>query len=215
MNKMFLIDYKWIPFVFIVTCTIFFFFFLLAMGGPLCLFTLALWGYWVALLPRALYSRLARFAHTRFVYMKIFKRKKCVSIDSKRSETHSNAKKSLPLWPITHLARSAKPKWRSLTSHSCSLRSLGLCARILLALLRVSRSWKFLKKCLNRLEMLWNARTNFTPLTHYASGEEQPYLTHVTPRVPRSFHSKFHADWTKTVSARGIHTQTYRQTVLF
>ena len=115
MNKMFLIDYKWIPFVFIVTCTIFFFFFLLAMGGPLCLFTLALWGYWVALLPRALYSRLARFAHTRFAYMKIFKRKKCVSIDSKRSETHSNAKKSLPLWPITRFARSAKPERQSAT----------------------------------------------------------------------------------------------------
>ena len=42
------------------------------------------------------------------------------------------------------------------------------------------------------------------------SGEAQPYLPHVTRRVPRSVHAKFHADWTKTVSARGIHTN--RQT---
>ena len=43
-----------------------------------------------------------------------------------------------------------------------------------------------------------------------ASGEAQPYLPHVTRRVPRSDHAKFHADWTKTVGARGI--QTNRQT---
>ena len=56
----------------------------------------------------------------------------------------------------------------------------------------------------------------FTPLTDYAllaqsaSGEAQPYLPHVTRRVQRSVHAKFHADWTKTVGARGI--QTDRQT---
>ena len=34
----------------------------------------------------------------------------------------------------------------------------------------------------------------------------QLYLPHVTPRVPRNVHAKFHADWTKTdVGARGIH----------
>ena len=40
------------------------------------------------------------------------------------------------------------------------------------------------------------------------------YLPHVTPRVPRSVHAKVHADWSKTVGARGIHThtQTHRQT---
>ena len=45
------------------------------------------------------------------------------------------------------------------------------------------------------------------------SGEAQPYLPHVTRRVPRSVHAKFHADWTKTVGARGIQTdkQTDRQ----
>ena len=47
-----------------------------------------------------------------------------------------------------------------------------------------------------------------------ASGEAQPFLSHVTRRVPRSVHAKFHADWTKTVGARGIQTdrQTNRQT---
>ena len=34
----------------------------------------------------------------------------------------------------------------------------------------------------------------------------QPYLPHVTPRIPRSVHAKFYADWTKTVGARGIQT---------
>ena len=37
----------------------------------------------------------------------------------------------------------------------------------------------------------------------------QPYLPHVTPRVPRSIHAKFHADWSKTVGVRGIHTETH------
>ena len=32
------------------------------------------------------------------------------------------------------------------------------------------------------------------------------YLPYDTPRVPRSVHAKFHADRTKTVGARGIHT---------
>ena len=47
----------------------------------------------------------------------------------------------------------------------------------------------------------------FAPLcfSQSASGEAQPYLPHVTPRVPRSVHAKFHADWSKTVGARGIH----------
>ena len=44
-----------------------------------------------------------------------------------------------------------------------------------------------------------------THVTQSPSGEAQPYLPHVTPRVLRSVHAKFHADWTKTVGARGIH----------
>ena len=55
----------------------------------------------------------------------------------------------------------------------------------------------------------------FTPMTDYApSGVAQPYLPHVTPRVSSSVHAKFHADLTKTVGARGIHTdrQTDKQT---
>ena len=67
-----------------------------------------------------------------------------------------------------------------------------------------------------------NAKKNlFTPMTDYAlssvaqilSGEAQPYLPHVTRRVPRSAHAKFQVDRTKTVGARGI--QTDRQTELF
>ena len=59
-----------------------------------------------------------------------------------------------------------------------------------------------------------------SPLTHYAqsaSVEAQPYLPHVTRRVPRSVHAKFHDVLTKIVGDRRIHTdrQTSRQTVLF
>ena len=42
------------------------------------------------------------------------------------------------------------------------------------------------------------------------SGEAQLYLPQVTPRVPRSFHAKFHADGTKTVVRRGIFRSIYR-----
>ena len=59
---------------------------------------------WLASLARVL----------RFALTKIFEKKKCVSIDSKCSETHRYAKKKfLPLWPITRFARSAKPERRS------------------------------------------------------------------------------------------------------
>ena len=34
-------------------------------------------------------------------------------------------------------------------------------------------------------------------------------LPHVTPRVPRSVHAKFHVDWSKIMGARGIHTHTH------
>ena len=50
------------------------------------------------------------------------------------------------------------------------------------------------------------------------SGGLKPSLPHVTPRVPRSVHAKFHADCSKTVGGRGIHTNrhthTNRQTVI-
>ena len=62
------------------------------------------------------------------------------------------------------------------------------------------------QNALKRIEM---QKKIFTPLTDYAqsaSGEAQPYLPHVTRMVPRSVHAKFHADWTKTVGAIGIHT---------
>ena len=61
-------------------------------------------------------SHLARFARARFTLCahENFQKKKCVSIDSKCSETHRNAKKIfLPIWPITRFARSAKPERRS------------------------------------------------------------------------------------------------------
>ena len=96
-----------------------------------------------------------RFARSA-KFTKIFEKKKCVSIDSKCSETRKNAKKKI--YPFDRIRA------------SCVAQS--------------------------------------------ASGEVQPYLPHVTRRVPRSVHAKFHADWTKTVGARGIQTnkQTNRQT---
>ena len=61
----------------------------------------------------------------------------------------------------------------------------------------------------------------FTPMTRYAlcaSSEMQPYLPHVTSRVPGSFQAKCHVDRFKTVDAKGIPTdrQTHinTQTVL-
>ena len=65
---------------------------------------------------------------------------------------------------------------------------------------------------LKRVEM----QKKITPLTQNASSKAQPYLPHVTPRVLRSDHAKFHANWSKTVGARGIQTdrQTHTQTVL-
>ena len=50
--------------------------------------------------------------------------------------------------------------------------------------------------------------TDYAPsgVAQNPSGEAQPYLPHVIRRVPRSVHAKFHADWTKTVGARGIQT---------
>ena len=38
------------------------------------------------------------------------------------------------------------------------------------------------------------------------------YLPHATPRVPRSVHAKFHADWSTTVGARGTHTHSHTNT---
>ena len=109
----------------------------------------------------------------------------------------------------------------------------ALCTRILLASLahisRFALTKIFKKKSLSqsiqnvlkRIEMLKKC----IPLTHYAprgvaqspSGKAQLSLLHVTPRVPRSVHAKFHVDWTKTVGAREIHTnrQTDKQIVLF
>ena len=56
-------------------------------------------------------------------------------------------------------------------------------------------------------------------MTRYAlsaSSKAQLYLLHVTLRVKRSVRTKFHADWSKAVGARVIHTdrQTDGQTVL-
>ena len=160
-------------------------------------FQLALRGYSVASLPRASRSHLARFARARFALRahKIFQKKKCVSIDSKFSESRKNAKKFfLPL--LTHYAlRATREVHENFRKKKKS----------------VSQSSR---NALKRIEM---KKKIFTPLTDYASGEAQPYLPHVTRRVPRSVHAKFHADWTKTVGARGIQTnrQTDKQTELF
>ena len=52
-----------------------------------------------------------------------------------------------------------------------------------------------------------------TPWTQYVQRKAQAAkhnLTypHVTPRVSWCVHVKFHADWSKPVGARGIHTDT-------
>ena len=58
--------------------------------------------------------------------------------------------------------------------------------------------------------------TDYAPsgVAQSPSSEAQPYLPHVSRRVPRSVHAKFHADWTKTVGAIEIQTdkQTDKQT---
>ena len=60
--------------------------------------------------------------------------------------------------------------------------------------------------------------TDYAPsgVAQSPSSEAQLYLPQVTRRVPRSVHAKFHADWTKTVGARGIQTnkQTDRATLI-
>ena len=79
-------------------------------------------------------------------------------------------KKIYPFWPITRVARNSG-KFSKKKSVSQSTRN-----------------------ALKRIEM---KKKIFTPLrtsrvAQSASGEAQPYLPHVTPRV----HDKFHADWT-------------------
>ena len=56
--------------------------------------------------------------------------------------------------------------------------------------------------------------TDYAPsgVAQSPSGEAQLHLPHVTRRVQRSVHAMFHADWTKTVGARGI--QTDRATLI-
>ena len=71
--------------------------------------------------------------------------------------------------------------------------------------------------------MLWNAQKwkkkpfdilRSSRIALSQSGEAQPYLLHVNPRVPRSVHAKFPADWTKIVDTRVIHMEKHldRQT---
>ena len=104
----------------------------------------------------------------------------CVSIDSKWSKTHKNAKKDLPLWRALRLAQRAAK--RNLTYP---------CGRFVPSGFALALLGRF-------------APSGFALRARY--------LSHVTPRVPRSVHAKFHADWTKTVGARGIHTDTHTHT---
>ena len=78
-----------------------------------------------------------------------------------------------------------------------SLRSLGLRARILS---RFPPSAFALRARASR--------------SLHSLGLRARYLPHVTSSVPRSVHAKFHADRSKNVGARGIHTHrhTDRQT---
>ena len=81
----------------------------------LCVFRLALRGYSVASLPRrfALCARiLGRFAPSKF-------KKKSVSIDSKGSKTHKNAKKNLPLWRASRVAQRAQRAAKRNLTYPC------------------------------------------------------------------------------------------------
>ena len=74
------------------------------------------------------------------------------------------------------------------------------------------------QNALKRIEMQKKIYS-FDPLralriTQSLSGEAQPYLPHVTPRVLRNVHAKFHADWTKTVGTSGIHTNSWTDKLL-
>ena len=111
------------------------------------------------------------------------------------------------------------------------LHSLRLCAsrshlaRILLALLscvshsqqlkkRVSQSTQNSLKCIEMPKKIYPFDSlRALSIAQSLSDKEQPYLPHFTPRVPKSVHAKFYANWTKTVGARGI--QTNKQTFLF
>ena len=77
------------------------------------------------------------------------------------------------------------------------------------------RSQKFLKKkCVSIYSKCFETHRNakklpiwlYMRVAQSASNEAQPYLPHVTSRVPRSVHAKFHDNWSKTIGARGIHT---------
>ena len=94
---------------------------------------------------------------------------------------------------------------------SCSICSNAFCSL---------RSRSFEKIGVSQLT--WNALNpieKFTPNSNlwFASGKAQPYLPHVTPRVPRSVHAKFHADWSKTEHQRDSyrHTHTHRQSSIY
>ena len=91
-------------------------------------------------------------------------------------------------------------------SHSQLLRSLGLCAshshsQSLRSLVNVKI---FDKKCVSINSKCYETHKKLSYPFDMIHGKLQPYLPHVTPRVPISVH----ADWSKTVGARGIHTHT-------
>ena len=159
-------------------------------------FQLALRGYSVASLPRALRFALASRSLRSHTFCasrsQKFWKKKCVSIDSKCSETRKNAKKFF----CPFLTRSAKFAKIFEKKKCVSIDS------------KCSETHRNAKKIVYPFDRLRGLR-----VAQSASGEAQPYLPHVTRRVPRSAHAKFHADWTKTVGARGIQTnkQTNRQ----
>ena len=141
-------------------------------------------------------SHLARFARARFTLRahENFRKKKCVSIDSKCSETHKNAKKNF--YPFdSFLARSEHSERRSATLPTPKVASLPRASRFALAFSVASlhRAFRFALALFGRF-----APSGFALRARY--------LSYDTPRVPRSVHAKFHDDRIKTMGARGIHT---------
>ena len=144
-----------------------------------CLFRLALRGYSVASLPRSFALR-ARILG-RFAPSK-FSKKKSVSQSTQNGLKRIKMQKKF-FTPLTRFARSERSERRSATLPTPAVASLPRASRFALALLG----------CFAPSGFALRAR----------------YLPYDTPRVPRNVHAKFHADQTKTVGARGIHTHTH------
>ena len=176
---------------------------ILAFLVTLCLLRLALWGYSVASLHPASCFALA-FSVIRFTTSDFMLHTRILShlVPSGFALAFLVATFSRALSFAFVFSVASFPRALRFTLSSCLL-----CAHI-----------NFLKKkmCLNQIERTHRNKKKKKTFGliralhkgQSASGEAQLYLPDVTPRVPRGVHAKFHADWSKTVGVRGIHTDT-------